>query len=314
MTGQERHIQPRHTHHTQTPHVQSEGRGVLYILITSLLWGTTGTVQTLGPEGIDPLVVGPFRIMIGGVLISLWSRTFRQRSDASWSLPGVILGAALVASFQLSFFSAVALTGVVVATITAIGTTPIFAGFFARLILREPIKRVWYLATFLSIIGIVLLSLSDGRHEVDPAGLWLALTAGASYAGQTIAIRWLVRYHPPEMVMARLFLVASVFVLPLVLLRPLGWMWSVHGIGTVLYLGVIPTTMAYIFFSKGLRSVDGATAGTISLAEPATASLFGVLLLGERVPPRGVAGIVLIALSLVIISLSATIRGRKRRG
>jgi drug/metabolite transporter, DME family len=292
-------------------HQQSEARGILYVFITSLLWGTTGTVQTVGPPGIDPLVVGPFRIIIGGILIALWSRSFHQRSEVPWSPAGVLIGAVLVAGFQLSFFSAVARTGVVVATITSIGTTPIFAGFFGRVFLKEPLRPVWYVATVISIVGVVLLSESAGTVRFDPAGLWLALLAGASYAGQTIAIRWLVRYHPPEMVMARLFLVASVLVLPLLFLRPMGWLWSLHGVSTVLYLGVIPTAVAYIFFSKGLRSVDGATAGTVSLTEPATASMFGFFLLGETISSGGALGIALIAVSLVLISAGALVRGRR---
>ncbi len=291
-------------------HTQSEGRGMLYVLITALLWSTTGTVQTLGPAGIDPLVVGPLRICIGGVLIWLWSRALGQGTQSRWSPTLVLIGAVTVAGYQLAFFSAVQLTGVVVSTITSIGTTPIFAGFLSRLVLKERLRPIWYAATALSIGGVVLLASADGTAELNMAGLWLATLAGASYAGQTVVIRRLVRFHPPEMVMARLFLVASLLVLPLLVLRPMGWMWSVHGVGTVLYLGVVPTSIAYIFFSKGLRSVEGATVSTISLAEPASAALLGVFLLGEVIPVRGVVGIVLISISLVMITVAAVIRAR----
>lgn len=294
---------------------QSEATGVLFVFITAVLWGTTGTVQTLGPSGIDPLVVAALRIIVGGLLVWLRARSLGQRSDGPWPKTVVVAGAVLVASFQGSFFSSVALAGVVVATVTAIGTTPVFAGLFSWIFLKEPLRPVWYAATVISIVGIVLLSgIVEGgsRVGIPPLGLLLAVVAGASYAGQTVAIRRLVAGHPPELVMALLFGLAGILLSPFLFIRPVHWLVSLHGVGTVVYLGTIPTTVAYVFFSKGLRSVDGATAGTISLAEPATASLFGFFLLGERISPVGGVGIALIGLSLVLISAAAFQRGRYR--
>jgi DME family drug/metabolite transporter len=303
--------------------VQSEATGVLFVFITAVLWGSTGTVQTLGPRGIDPLVVAALRIIIGGFLIWIRARALGQRSDGPWPRMVVVAGAGAVALFQGSFFSAVAIAGVVVATVTAIGTTPVFAGLFSRIFLKEPLRPVWYAATVISIAGIVLLSgivefgaasalVTGAGGGIQPGGLVLAIVAGASYAGQTVAIRRLVADHPPELVMALLFGLAGLVLSPFLFLRPVGWLWSLHGIGTVVYLGTIPTTVAYVFFSKGLRSVDGATAGTISLAEPATASLFGFLLLGERISTAGGIGIALIGVSLALISAAAYQRGRYR--
>lgn len=299
-------------------HDQSEARGVLLVLLTSLIWGTTGTVQTLGPEGIDPLLVGAIRIMIGGLLISLWSRRLHQRSVAPWSTTLVMVGALAVVVFQLAFFTAVQRAGVVIATVTTIGTTPVFAGFFARIFLKEPLRRIWYLATAISIVGVVLLTGELNAATVaggaaDLAGFFLALLAAIAYSAQTIIIRNLVQRHPPEMVMSRLFLVASLLVVPLLFARPAAWIYSFHGTGTVLYLGVVATSLAYILFSRGLRSVGGAVAGTVSLAEPAAASLFGFILLGESIPSRGVVGILCIGGALVMITLSATRRRARPR-
>lgn len=295
-------------------HRQTEAQGVLLILLTSLIWGTTGTVQTLGPAGIDPLAVGSFRIMIGGLLIALRAHLMRQRSTAPWSKPLVLAGALFVIVFQYSFFSAVLRTGVVVATVTTIGTTPVFAGLFASVFLRERLRPVWYPATALSIAGVVLLAGAGGNNGItadvtlDHLGIVLALLAAGGYAAQTIVIRKLVQIHPPEMVMGRLFLLASPVVAVVLLTRPLGWIYSLHGVATVLYLGVVATTLAYVLFSRGLRTVGGAMAGTVSLAEPAAATLFGFLLLREALPLRGVAGVGVIALALILITAAAVRR------
>ncbi len=295
------------------PGQQTEVQGIVLVLITSLIWGTTGTVQTLGPDGIDPLVVGAFRIMIGGMLIYLRSRIMGQRSTTTWSSGDTIPGAVFVVAFQLAFFTAIQRTGVVVATVTTIGTTPVFTGLFARIYLGERLRRSWYPATAISIVGVVLLTGDIASESVDSTGLVLAILAATAYAAQTIMIRKLVQRHPPEMVMARLFLIASMLVVPILFLRPLTWLWSVHGVGTVLYLGIVATTVAYVLFSRGLRTVGGAVAGTVSLAEPAAASLFGFMLLGERLPLQGALGILCIAIALVMVTATA-VRGRVSPG
>ena len=303
----------RGPHTDSPPRQQTEVQGIILVLITSLIWGTTGTVQTLGPDRIDPLVVGAFRIMIGGMLISLRSRIMGQRSCVSWSAGDTIPGAVFVAAFQLAFFTAVQRTGVVISTVTTIGTTPVFAGVFARVVLGERLRPSWYPATGISIVGVVLLAGDITSASVDLAGLILAILAAVAYAAQTIMIRKMVQRHPPEMVMARLFLIASVLVVPILFFRPLTWVWSVHGIGTVLYLGIVATTVAYVLFSRGLRTVGGAVAGTVSLAEPAAASLFGFILLGERLPLQGALGILCIAIALVLVTATA-VRGRVSPG
>ncbi|MGX2961147.1 EamA family transporter [Peribacillus sp. JNUCC 23] len=44
-----------------------------------------------------------------------------------------------------------------------------------------------------------------------------------------------------------------------------------------LHLGIITTGIAYFLFAKGLISIPSSTAVTLSLAEPLTAALLGVL-------------------------------------
>lgn len=42
----------------------------LQVLVAAVCFGTTGTAQALGPEGIDPVGVGAARILVGGALLA----------------------------------------------------------------------------------------------------------------------------------------------------------------------------------------------------------------------------------------------------
>jgi DME family drug/metabolite transporter len=79
-----------------------------------------------------------------------------------------------------------------------------------------------------------------------------------------------------------------------------GWPW-------LLYLGAVATAGAYVVYAAGLRRVPAAVAGVVSLLEPLTATLLGVLLFGERF---GVAGWVGAALLLVALGLVAAAERR----
>ena len=57
-----------------------------------------------------------------------------------------------------------------------------------------------------------------------------------------------------------------------------------------LYLGVVTTGLAYAAYTTGLTTVSAAAAGIVSLLEPLTATLLGVVLFDERLGALGVVG------------------------
>jgi DME family drug/metabolite transporter len=66
------------------------------------------------------------------------------------------------------------------------------------------------------------------------------------------------------------------------------------------YLAIVPMFLGYILFGRGLATVAASTATTVSLLEPAVASLIAVIVLGEHLPPMGWLGLGLLFASLVI--------------
>ena len=55
-----------------------------------------------------------------------------------------------------------------------------------------------------------------------------------------------------------------------------------RGVSVVVYLGIVTTSVAYILFSAGLKRIPSSSAVTLSLAEPLTAALLSVIVVGER--------------------------------
>jgi len=213
------------------------------------------------------------------------------------------VGAACVAAYQLTFFAAVERTGVAAGTIVAIGSAPAFAGLLGWAVRGERPVRRWWPATALAVAGgALLVAGAGGEVDLDLLGVALALGAGASYAGYTVAAKSLLDALPPTAVMGLLFAGGAVLLSPLLLTEPLGWLGEPSGALAALHLGVLTVAAAYVLFGIGLRGVQVATAGTLTLAEPVTAAVLGVAVLDESLPPVAWLGAAVVLGGLLLVA------------
>jgi drug/metabolite transporter, DME family len=281
--------------------MQQQSQGIWLILFAAVLWGTTGTSQALMPADSSPLVVGALRLLVGGsALLGLsWLRGSLSLRDMP-VLPIVAAGGC-VALYQVCFFWAVARTGVAAGTIVGIGSAPIFAGLLDWLFRRQQPGQRWYLSTLMAISGCILLVVSTGDVQIDSLGICLALAAGCAYASYTLLAKTILPGRSSENVTALIFSVGALLLLPILIGADLRWLGEVRGWLLVLHLGLITTALSYWLFTRGLAAVPVATAVTLSLAEPMTAGLLGVLVVGERLSAPAWCGLLLILTALIVL-------------
>lgn len=278
-------------------------RGVLEVLGAAVLFGTTGTAASFAPAGTGSAAIAAARLVVGGggLLLALPAlggsrrgalRLWRNRWGSSAGL--------MTAVYQLAFFAAVERAGVALATLVTIGSGPVLVGLLSLVLLGERPTRGWWLATAVSVGGLVLLSLDGAdRPNADILGLGLALAAGLGYAAYTVAAKRLLNDGAaPAEVMAAVFGLGGLLMLPVLLISGIGWLASVDGALVALWLGLATTTIAYVLFGRGLRVLPAGPAATLVLAEPLVATLLGVVVLGEQLGPAGWVGALAVALGL----------------
>ena len=282
----------------------------MHVLMAAVLFGTTGTAQALAASA-PPVEVGAARILVGALLLAAAARwlTSSPRTGGPWPRRELAAAAVGIAGYQLSFFAAVSETGVAVGTVVALGSAPALAGALAYAVDRERLTARWAACTALATAGVLLLVLAGADAEVSAGGIGLALCAGASYALYTVASKRLLSLgHGPEEVMARGFGVAAIVLLPVLLAGSPDWLGHADGIALALYLGAIPTALAYVLFARGLRYLTAAETSTLTLAEPLTAAVLGALVLAERPGALAIAGAALVLTGLVAIAAPTTHR------
>jgi drug/metabolite transporter, DME family len=272
----------------------------LQVLLAALCFGTTGTAQALGPAGLSPAGVGAARILVGGALLVVVGGARLTRLS-----PRPLLVAAVgVAAYQLCFFAAVTDTGVAVGTVVAIGSGPALAGAFEWALDGRVPTRAWAAATALACAGVAMLALAGADAAVSLPGVALALGAGASYAAYTLAAKRQLRAgNAPETVMAGAFGLGALLLLPVLAATGPGWLLEPGGAALALFLGIVPTAVAYVLFARGLNRLSAAETATLTLAEPLTATLLGVIVLAEDISAPAALGAGLVLMGLLVLAV-----------
>ena len=275
-----------------------EKRAPFLILIAAMLWGTTGTTQAFAPKMAHPIAIGATRLAIGGLFLLIIVLIRKQLNFVNWPIRETVLASLSMAFYQPLFFSAVTITGVAIGTVVAIGSAPVLSGVLEWMFLKTRPVRVWWYSTFLSILGCIMLLADKESVYVEPTGILMALGAGLSFASYALVSKDMIERHSSLSVAAVVFTLSAILLSPFLFIFNMSWIISFQGLGVSLQLGIMATGAAYYLFAKGLAYVSSSTAVTLALAEPLTATLLGVFLLGEKLSMTSWLGVLFLVLGI----------------
>ena len=291
------------------------GAGALCVLAASVLWGTTGTAATFAPA-VSPLAIGAAAMGLGGLLQALTAthRIAGERAGLRANRGVLAAGAAAVAVYPLAFYSSMRLAGVAAGTVVSIGSAPLAAALIERIVDRQRLPGRSVAAIAAGMAGIVLLCVAEGtRAQGRPGtaaatvlGVGLGLAAGVTYALYSWAAHRLMRRGVGRRAaMGAIFGLGGLLLMPVLLGTGGAFLGSWANLGVGAYMAVLPMFAGYTLFGWGLHRVSASTATTLSLLEPAVAAVLAVLVVGERLPVLGWAGIGLVFGGLAILTAPA---------
>jgi DME family drug/metabolite transporter len=278
--------------------------GIFAVLGAALCFGTTGTTQQLGTPGISPLAVASARLICGSLFLFIFAWFQRKnRGDVRMPLIDLIVCGAGIGMYQLTFFSAVHSTGIAIATVTALGAAPTLSALVAFVLMREKPQKSWYLGTAITILGIVLVGTAHGIASFNAKGVALAALAGFGFAiFNVVCRRSLARGAQDMWLTATTFGVAALVSFPFLFTQSPVWILTTRGFFTVLWLGLVTTSVGYVLFMFGLKRIESSLAATVVLAEPATATILAAVVIGERLVLQSYIGIATVALGILYLS------------
>lgn len=307
----------------------SSAVGIAFVSVAAVLWGTTGTAQSLGAGGLSPFWVGAAQLAVSslflGALLAVSHWRLRGRAGQGGApvqplLPNPVhlglrpawflLASMGIGGYSIFFYEGVTLTGVAVGTAVAIGSGPIWAGLMQALVLRAPLSALWWAGTLVSVAGGAAMVMARGGATLSWSGLALCLLAGLSYAGYALINKRLVTHMSPRVVNFYVFTGAACMAVPIALVQSGLPQWSLAAVLVVVYLGVVVSGLAHMLFSIGLRSISGPTGVTLSLIEPVAAFVLAVWVVGERQPLQSWLGLLAVLAGLMLV-IGAEMRAQR---
>lgn len=278
--------------------------GTLFVLVSAIGFGTSGTIQALAPAQATPYVIVGVRTLVGSVCLFLWCLYKNKLPQSIKAIPfgWVFLSAFFLMVATLSFFLGVSQIGVAAGSLISTGMTPVWTAIIALIVYKKIPKAEWYFATILAVVGVVMI---NGIGEIPREKILyfhFLLINGLAYACYICVTPKLIKNLDPEVATMLVIAVVAICFLPVYFLFPSGWiLGSVRGISVALALGIFTAGIAYTFLATGLKYTTPAMAATVGLAEPVVAALLGIFLLQEYASPRSLCGIALVFFALVIL-------------
>ena len=285
-------------------------RGVLYMLLASLLFAGMGVFAKLLSHNLPSLEVVFFRNVfgVGAVAATLLHTPLKGEGGKPLLLffRGFIGFLAL-----LCFFYDIAHIPLGEA-MTYSKTSPIWTAIFAYIFLQERLLPLAWVAIFIGFIGIVLITdpFTTPFDKYDILGIASGIGAALAYT----SVRELKRYYDTRaivlsfmgigtlgplllMFVARYVQVDELDFLLAKFTMPQGVMWLY-----IVCMGIL-ATLAQIYMTKAYGTTKAGIVGTVSYSNIVFSIAFGMLFLADPMPDFiEILGIILIIVSGVLVA------------
>ncbi len=284
--------------------MRAERRGLLALLLVTLVWGTTFPAMKLLSAQLDALQLIWLRFAIAlVVLVPVWRGL--RRAELRW---GLLLGGLLFLAFWLQIEGLARTSSNRNAFVT--GLNVLVVPLLAMAVLGRRYGWPLWAACAMALAGMALMF-----HENEPWNLGDTLTLASTvfYAIYILTLEGCARRTAQAPLRATRMAAVQALVMfaasaVLLLIRHGGVASSLDTLAALpvaswaalLYLGMVASVLVVTLQAWGQQRVDAMRSAIVFGLEPVFAALTAWVLIGERMGPAGMAGAALIVLALVV--------------
>jgi drug/metabolite transporter (DMT)-like permease len=286
--------------------ISIDARDWLLLGLLSILWGGSFFFNGVVLKELPPFTVVFLRVALAAVMLLplLWLYRIRFPDGLSGWRPFVAIGFLNnVTPFSLIVVGQTYIPSGLASILNA--TTPLFTVVVMAFAGEEKLQARRIAGVIVGLIGVIILHGDGlGLERGQGLGILLCLLAALSYGVSALVARRLPSEVPPlgAATFQMLVSAAMMIVVAGVVERP--WRLPMPGATTwfaVIGLAALSTALAYIVFFQILRRSGATNVMLVTLLIPVTAILLGVLVLGEMISLRDIAGALVIGSALLLI-------------
>jgi drug/metabolite transporter (DMT)-like permease len=273
------------------------------VLVTILAWASAFPAIRAGLQAFGPIELGAVRFAIAAVPAALFLVVARPAWPNGPDFLRLAIGGILFVALYTALLNLGEITVSAGAASFIINTNPIMTAGLAVLVLGERFSARAWVGTAVSFVGIGLIAFGEGEEMRLDAGALLILGAALCNSVTTVVQKPLFTRHKPLTVSAWNMIIGALVLAP--------WLPSAAsefavapsaGIQAAIYLGLVPSLIAYGTWSVALSRLPASQASNFMYCVPPVATLLGFLWLGETPTLIGAVGGVLALVGVVVVN------------
>lgn len=278
--------------------------GVLLALGTTVfLWASAYAGIRIGLEDYGPGQVALFRLGTASLVLAAYALATGMRLPEVRDLPAVFaLGFLAFAVYHVSLNHGELTVGAGAAGVL-IATAPVITALLAALLLRERLKAAGWVGMALSFAGAAVISLDEGEgFALDTGALFILVSAVCVSVYFVLQKPYLRKYG------ALAFTTYAIWAGTLFALVYLPGLAEQAGSAsasvtlTLIYLGVLPTAVAYVTYAHAFSRMDASIAASFLYLVPVLAYLIAWVWIGEVPTLASLFGGLIVLAGVVLVN------------
>lgn len=274
------------------------------ILVTIIAWASAFPAIRAGLMDFGPLELGAARFAIAAVpaaLFLLITRPALPRWSEAWRF---FVGGLFFVALYTTLLNLGEQTVSAGPASFIINVNPIITAALAMMFLGERFGRGAWLGTAVSFAGIGLIALGEGDDLKIDAGALLILGSALCNSITTVVQKPLFARHKALTVSAWNMVIGALLLAPfLPSALAQGQAASSEGLVAAIYLGVVPSLIAYASWNIVLSRLPASRASNFMYCVPPVATLMGFAWLGEAPSPLSIIGGAMALGGVILVNL-----------
>lgn len=299
--------------------MKQQTKGTILLLITAFIWGSAFVAQKTGMEYIGPFTFNGIRSFIGALVllpvICIMVKRARAVSGETGSpipdalsdakskkclvIGGICCGAAMFTASSLQQMGMVYTSSGKAGFITAlyIIIVPLLG-----ILIGKKVRMILWLCVALAVVGLYLLTMS-GALSINRGDLLITACAFVFAVHILIIDHFSPRTNAVALSAVQLF-VTGVLSLPCIaIFEEIDWAAVFDCWLPILYAGVMSCGIAYTLQIVAQKYTDPTVASLLLSLESVSAVITGMIILGEMMTGRELAGCVIMFCAIILAQL-----------
>lgn len=277
------------------------------VIVTILAWASAFPAIRAGLHAFGPLELGALRFAIAAVPAALFLLVIRPGWPSWPDFARLAVGGVVFVALYTTLLNMGETTVSAGAASFIINVSPIITAGLAMVVLGERFSGRAWAGTALSFFGIGLIALGEGSGTRLDTGALLILGSAICASVSTIVQKPLFARHKPLTVSAWNMVLGALVLSPALPSAAREFTFaSTEAVVAVIYLGIVPSLIAYGSWSIALSRLPASRASNFMYCVPPVATLLGFVWLGEVPTLLGVVGGVMALAGVALVNWRAS--------